>query len=246
MALYGIGHIKDTRLHYLFEKKKVHFVPPPAEDYMCILIIHQNRFKGIRPGAPYKNCIHPTMLPNFMDLIIWGNEHESTDALVEDPVQNFYIYQPGSSIATSLNQAEALQKHVGFFEITEKKNFRFISIALRNQRPLYVKNLELDQLIDNKKGNAFQKIKADDDYDTVERRVEQKIEEEFNKILEEHENNIATQKRLKNPPLIRLKVEYSGFDIIRVKQLELKFMGKVANEGYFLFFESCEELILKK
>ena len=78
---------------------------------MTILIIHQNRFKGIRPGAPYKNCVHPTMLPAFIDLVIWGNEHESTDELVEDPVQNFYIYQPGSSVPTSLNQAEALPKH---------------------------------------------------------------------------------------------------------------------------------------
>ena len=201
---------------------------------MSILIIHQNRFKGIRPGAPYKNCVHPTMLPNFLDLIIWGNEHESTDELVEDPVQNFYIYQPGSSIPTSLNGAEALQKHAGFFEIGEKKNFKFVPIALRNQRPLYVKNMELDQLLDNKKPSAMQRLRMDEEAEDEEKKIEEKIEEEFNRILEEHESNIANQKRLKNPPLIRLKVEYSGFDIIRIKQLELKFMGKVANEGYII------------
>jgi len=200
---------------------------------MSILIIHQNRFKGIRPGAPYKNCIHPTMLPNFLDLIIWGNEHESTDALVEDPVQNFYIYQPGSSVPTSLNQAEGLQKHVGFFEISEKKNFRFVPIALRNQRPLYVKNIELDQLVDQKKPSMFRMEDEGRDKDKpIEKIIEDKIEEEFNKLMEENEANIATQKRLKNPPLVRIKVEYSGFDIIRIKQVELKFMGKVANEGY--------------
>jgi len=40
VALYGIGHIKDTRLHFLFEKKKVHFVEPPQSDYFTILMIH--------------------------------------------------------------------------------------------------------------------------------------------------------------------------------------------------------------
>jgi len=36
---------------------------------------------------------------------------------------------------------------------------------------------------------------------------------------------------LKALPLIRIKVEYTGFDLIRVKQLESKFLGRVANEG---------------
>lgn len=207
----------------------MNFVPPPDDQYMNILILHQNRFKGIRPGVPYKNCIHPSQLPGFIDLIIWGNEHESTEELVEDPVQNFYVYQPGSSIATSLNQSEALPKHVGFFEITEKKNFKFVPILLRDQRRLYVKNLELEQLVNSKKGVIGQ-VDGENNQ-SLEKEIEEKIEEEFNKILREHEENLANQKKLKNPPLIRLKIEYSGFDIIRVKQVELKFMGKVANEG---------------
>lgn len=227
--MYGLGHIKDTRLHYLFEKKKVNFIPPPDEQYMNILILHQNRFKGIRPGVPYKNCIHPSQIPDFIDLVIWGNEHESTEELAEDPVKNFYIYQPGSSIATSLNQSEALPKHVGFFEITEKKNFKFVPILLRDQRRLYVKNLELEQLVDSRRrGDGLENGKENE---ALEKEIEEKLEEEFNKILKEHEGNLACQKRLKNLPLIRLKIEYSGFDIIRVKQAELKFMGKVANGG---------------
>jgi double-strand break repair protein MRE11 len=35
---------------------------------------------------------------------------------------------------------------------------------------------------------------------------------------------------------VRIKVEYSGFDIIRIKQLESKFLGRVANEGEVLKF----------
>jgi len=197
---------------------------------MNILIIHQNRFKGIKVGAPYKNCIHPEMLPNFMDLIIWGNEHEASDELVEDQVQNFYIYQPGSSIATSLNQAEALPKHAGFFEIYENKNFRFVPIKLKNQRPLIVKNIELEELFGKKDGRK--KLPVDYEDEEQQREIEAKLEEEVAAILAECETKALTEKWTKKPPIVRIKVEYTGFDIIRIKQLESRFMGKVANEGY--------------
>lgn len=205
---------------------------PPSNEYMNILIIHQNRFKGIRPGVPYKNCIHTSMLPDFFDLVIWGNEHESSDELIEDQVKNFYVYQPGSSVATSMNAAEALPKHAGFFEVYEKKNFRFVPIKLKNQRPLYVKNIELDQLLEHKKGlKNSKRLDLEEDTEEIEKEIVYKLEEEINQLLEEHEAKLATQRSMKVPPLIRVKVEYTGFDIIRIKQLESKFLGKVANEG---------------
>lgn len=197
---------------------------------MNILIIHQNRFKGIKVGVPYKNCIHPEMLPNFMDLIIWGNEHESSDELVEDQVQNFYIYQPGSSISTSLNQAEALPKHAGFFEVYEKKNFRFVPVKLKNQRPLYVKNIELEELVGRKDAQK-KKMPIDYEDEEIQKEIEARLEEEVNLLLADNESKAALEKMTKKPPLVRIKVEYTGFDIIRIKQLESKFMGKVANEG---------------
>mgnify|MGYP002621603029 FL=1 len=165
-----------------------------------------------------------------MDLIIWGNEHEARDELVEDQVQNFYIYQPGSSIATSLNQAEALPKHAGFFEIYENKNFRFVPIKLKNQRPLIVKNIELEELFGKKDGRK--KLPVDYEDEEQQREIEAKLEEEVAAILAECETKALTEKWTKKPPIVRIKVEYTGFDIIRIKQLESRFMGKVANEGY--------------
>eukprot|EP00330_Aristerostoma_sp_ATCC50986_P004903 CAMPEP_0114580144 /NCGR_PEP_ID=MMETSP0125-20121206/4487_1 /TAXON_ID=485358 ORGANISM="Aristerostoma sp., Strain ATCC 50986" /NCGR_SAMPLE_ID=MMETSP0125 /ASSEMBLY_ACC=CAM_ASM_000245 /LENGTH=72 /DNA_ID=CAMNT_0001771527 /DNA_START=691 /DNA_END=909 /DNA_ORIENTATION=+ len=72
------------------------------------------------------------MIPDFFDLVIWGKERESMEELSEDPVKNFYIYQPGSSICTGLNPEDAAAKHVGFFEVFEGKNFRFIPIKLKH------------------------------------------------------------------------------------------------------------------
>ena len=70
IALYGIGHIKDLRLNHLLQNKKVIFKKPDNyKEYFNILIIHQNRFKGIRPQASYKNCIHPELFPSFINLL---------------------------------------------------------------------------------------------------------------------------------------------------------------------------------
>jgi hypothetical protein len=45
IAIYGIGHIKDVRLHYLLDEEKVKFEEPFDENdedckYFKILVIH--------------------------------------------------------------------------------------------------------------------------------------------------------------------------------------------------------------
>lgn len=52
-----------------------------------------------------------------MHLVIWGHEHESIPQLQKPNGVDFFLYQPGSTIPTSLIQAEAERKHVGFFVI---------------------------------------------------------------------------------------------------------------------------------
>ena len=229
MAIYGLGHIKDTKLHFMLEKDKIQFEKPPSSDYFNILVLHQNRFKGNKPGAPYKNCIHPQMLPKFINLVIWGHEHESIPEIGENEEQNFYIYQPGSSVITSLISAEARPKQAGYFEIVGDE-FTFKPIFLKTQRPLLVNNLELSQLMNSKGKLNFNKLGDIDEETDEELHVVEKIEEEINKLLEMYEK-AKTEENEKKLPLVRLKVEYSGFDLIRVKNLESKFLGRVANEG---------------
>ena len=57
------------------------------------------------------------MLPKFIDLVIWGHEHESIPELVWSEECNFNVYQPGSTIATSLIDAETLIKHAGILTV---------------------------------------------------------------------------------------------------------------------------------
>lgn len=222
--MYGLGHIKDIKLHQYFERDQVKFTKPPTDDYFCILVVHQNRFKGNHPGAPYKNCIHPKMLPGFMNLVIWGHEHKSIPDMVENSEQNFYIYQPGSSTATSLIEAEGEPKHAGVIEITAGE-FVFKPIFLKRARPLIHKTLELQEYFNTTNQRLFES----NDTANKEAIVAKKLQEEIEAMLEKYHHDHQNAQML---PLVRIKVEYTGFDIVRVRNIEAKFQGKVANEGY--------------
>ena len=73
------------------------------KEYFNILILHQNRAEHSA-----KNHIKESMIDDFFDLVIWGHEHE---CLIESQSsENFYVTQPGSSIATSLSEGETKKK----------------------------------------------------------------------------------------------------------------------------------------
>jgi len=62
IALYGVGYMKDKYFHKMLEEGNITFVPPADlgyENAISILVIHQSRYKGVRQGSSYKNCVHP-------------------------------------------------------------------------------------------------------------------------------------------------------------------------------------------
>lgn len=80
VALYGIGNMNDKQLRVLLEKKKFTIFPPEDEGeviYTKIMVLHQNRFKGRDKGGPsHSNCITEDILPDGIDLFLWGHEHD--------------------------------------------------------------------------------------------------------------------------------------------------------------------------
>ena len=66
-------------------------------------------------GADYEECLHPNLLPDWIDLIIWCHEHESIPKFTVEEGKR--VYQPGSTVATSLTEGEGLKKHVGLLSI---------------------------------------------------------------------------------------------------------------------------------
>lgn len=78
IALFGIGHMKDERLNLAFEEHKIKFKRPKqdADQWFNICVIHQNRYKGKFIGAPQRQSIQDNIIPDFVDLVLWGHEHE--------------------------------------------------------------------------------------------------------------------------------------------------------------------------
>ena len=45
----------------------------PADEWFNIFTLHQNRVVHTQSA---KNCVKDTYLPNFLDYVVWGHEHE--------------------------------------------------------------------------------------------------------------------------------------------------------------------------
>lgn len=107
LALYGMGNIKDERMHYELRANRVRMYRPreDPDDWFNILVVHQNR-AAHNPKA----CVPETMFDDSVHLVVWGHEHEQL--INPQPVggKRYYITQPGSSVATSLSPGEASEK----------------------------------------------------------------------------------------------------------------------------------------
>lgn len=73
LALYGMGNIKDERMHYELRSNRVRMYRPreSPDEWFNILCIHQNR-AAHNPKA----CVPETMFDDSVHLVVWGHEHE--------------------------------------------------------------------------------------------------------------------------------------------------------------------------
>ncbi|KNC86827.1 hypothetical protein, variant [Sphaeroforma arctica JP610] len=239
IALYGLGNIKDDRLYRTFEARKVKFNTEVegGESTFNLFVLHQNR---VRHGA--KNYLPENVIPTFMDLAIWGHEHESyTEAILGGQDQSTYIYQPGSSIITSLCAAETKPKHVGLLSVMRRPNeegpvFDLEPIPLMTVRPLVIGELDLAQFEKDEGENVL------DMKDTT--RVEKLLTSEVKKLIAENTQkvteeamNLGTEVHLvKTMPLIRLKVKYNNYTPLNIPRFGQKFVDQVANPRDILSF----------
>lgn len=234
IALYGIGSIKDERLYLALQNKNVNFHrPDDFKNWFNILIVHQNRFKGHNIGKNKKNYLPESFIPSFFDLVVWGHEHECFTEPVYNSEVGFHVYQPGSSVATSLIQAEAKTKCIGLCEINRDR-FRIIPIKLETVRPFIYNQFELRQFAD--------RITNTDD-------IERIIDEKINEALTEVENGRTKENKIYNDliPIIRLKIEYTGYAMTRTNTILSKYSGKIANlNDVIQFWKKGEVFSLKK
>jgi double-strand break repair protein MRE11 len=126
LGLYGVGNVKDARIHFELRSNRVKmYVPKDKNDWFNLLLLHQNRYReGSQSRSLRKSDSHifrvkhgpqesvpEGLFDDCVDLVVWGHEHDCR--IRPEPVagKRYFITQPGSSVATSLAEGEALDKY---------------------------------------------------------------------------------------------------------------------------------------
>lgn len=229
LALYGMSNVRDERLFRTFRDGKVKFYQPSIQknDWFNLMCVHQNHHAYTETGYLPEN-----FLPDFLDLVIWGHEHECLINPRLNPETKFHVMQPGSSVATSLVPGEAVPKHVAILSITGRE-FKCEPIRLKTVRPFAMREIVLSE----EKG--AQKLARKENNRTEVTRflisiVEELIEEAQAEWLEMQDEADDDEEREVPLPLVRLRVEIStpeggSYDCENPQRFSNRFVGKVAN-----------------
>ncbi|XP_071806352.1 double-strand break repair protein MRE11-like isoform X2 [Asterias amurensis] len=221
LALYGIGSVRDERMHRIFVNRKIRFFQPKDEStpWFSLLTLHQNRTKH---GET--NYIPEQFLPDFLDLVLWGHEHECKVEPIWNDRQHFFVTQPGSSIATSLSQGEAVQKHVCLLQIRAKA-MKCTKIRLETVRPFYMRDITLmDTDMNPNHASATEHVEAF-------------CAEKVEALISQAEDEMSGHPKQPKLPLIRLRVDYSGgFETFNINRFGQKFVNRLANTKDIVLF----------
>jgi double-strand break repair protein MRE11 len=189
------------------------------------MAVHQNHHAHNETGYLPEN-----FLPDFMDLVVWGHEHECLIDPRLNPEMQFHVMQPGSSVATSLVAGEAVAKHVAVLSVTGKE-FKIEKHRLQTVRPFVTRDIVLAE------EPRFRKLATvKDNRQQITKELIRVVEALIEQATSEWE---AIQDQDDPPeeiplPLVRLRVEYSApdggrFDCENPQRFSNKFQGKVAN-----------------
>lgn len=211
LALFGLSHIYDTRLVRLFKEYKV-TLEKPDDNWFNLMVLHQNR----ADRGP-KNYLPEDILPSFLDLIIWGHEHDCRIVPEQNELKNFFVSQPGSTTPTSLSEGESIDKHCGLLLIKEDQ-FRMEPIKLKTIRPFIFDSINLVDYQDQ--------LKRIDVQEQVKKIVAKKVEE----MIELSKTKLTGHPKQPTLPIIRLRIQFENedqiFNSIRFGQ---NYMDRVAN-----------------
>lgn len=234
LALYGMSNVRDERLFRTFRDGKVKFFQPGTqkEDWFNLMTVHQNHHSYTETGYLPEN-----FLPEFLDLVVWGHEHECLIDPKYNPEMNFHVMQPGSSVATSLMPGEAVPKHVAILSVTGR-DFKVEPIRLKTIRPFKMKEIVLSEEKEIKDLAKRQDHRAELTrylMGIVDELIDQAIEE-WREIQDDDEAEEEVPK-----PLIRLRVEYSApgggnYDCENPQRFSNRFVEKVANTNDVVHF----------
>ena len=218
--MLGVVYIKTclffSSSSFFQEPGGIKWVIPASveQDWFNLFTIHQNReARGI------KNYIKNEYLPKFLDLIVWGHEHKSCPEPEE--FDDFHILQLGSTVQTDLSEDESLPKHCVLLEINDKR-WRTHKYELQRVRPFCFERVVLKNVISQSHWTE----------ETISEILMSKVETIASQIKEK----MKSQGQDPVLPLVRLRVDYTGFTTINIQRFGSKLVGKVANPKETLLF----------
>ncbi|GAV46667.1 hypothetical protein ZYGR_0A02600 [Zygosaccharomyces rouxii] len=230
LALYGMASVRDERLFRTFKEGNVTFEIPSMREgeWFNLMCVHQNH-----TGHTNTAFLPEQFLPEFLDLVVWGHEHECIPHLVHNPSKQFDVLQPGSSVATSLCDAEAQPKNVFILQLRHDQSPELIPIPLTTVRTFLMRSVSLQDV----------NYLRPHDKEGISKYLASQVEELI------AEANTATKAKLGDAldemdeqqlplPLIRLRVDYSGpdsdqttidYQVENPRRFSNRFVGRVAN-----------------
>ncbi|CAK4031429.1 Double-strand break repair mus-23 [Lecanosticta acicola] len=231
LALYGMSNVRDERLFRTFRDGKVKFFQPSPDsgDWFNIMSVHQNHH-AYTPSS----YLPEQFLPNFMDLIVWGHEHECKIDPQINPEMGFKVMQPGSSVATSLCPGEAVPKHVAILSVTEN-NYNVEPVRLKTVRPFVYKEIALKDY-DEMQEIAFMNDNKTRVHQFLTSQVDELIDQAQQEWYDVQQENGGVMDEDEEPPkpIIRLRVECTApnggkFDTENPQRFSGRFADRVAN-----------------
>lgn len=242
-----MSNVRDERLFRTFRDGHVKFFQPGTQkqDWFNLMSVHQNQYvpfltldglmtdyhSHAHTGTDY---LPEEFLPDFLDMVIWGHEHECLIDPRYNPEKNFHVMQPGSSVATSLMPGEAVPKHIAVLSITGR-DFKVDTIPLRSVRPFVMREIVLAE----EKAAVRLAKKASNRTELTQflTGIVDEMIQEANQEWEQKQVQDDSDEDVKPPlPLIRLRVEYTApegghFDCENPQRFSNRFVDKVANKN---------------
>ena len=240
LALYGMSNVRDERLWHTIKKGNLTFDRPDLQkqDWFHLCCVHQNH-----TAHTATSYLPEDALPEFLDLVIWGHEHECKILPNYNPSRDFRVMQPGSSVATSLIAGEAVPKQICILTVTGRE-FKSEPIRLKTVRPFVYKDIVLSDY------PKAVKIAKKENHRTELTRflmtIVTELIEDAKKEWQEaqgneppsssYDSNCIAEGQDECPlPLVRLRVENSAadaiarFDCENPQRFSGRFQGLVAN-----------------
>lgn len=201
-----------------------------CEDCLKVLVLHQNRV-----AHSASSYVSEEKVKDF-DFVVWGHEHESAVIHATRIDREAYITQPGSTVATSLSEGETAAKHCVLLQCF-KNQYQITPLPMTSVRPFRLEQVNLAEL----NLPSPQQVTESQLCDAIAKKLSHLV----NRILDEIGADTSIDGSNPNArwnnaklPLVRLKVNYTGYSVINSKRFGQDFVGRVANPGELLLFSS--------